>query len=312
MQPNPKDYAFDLERALASVVGIHAHVPDDAFTAEVLGVERAGSGALIRSDGLIATIGYLVMEAETVWVSLADGRVVPGHVLGFDPDTGFGLVQALARLDVPALKIGRSADLALGDRVVLAGAGEHGGALASHLVARQEFAGYWEYLIGDALFTAPAHPHWGGTALIDKVGELVGIGSLSVQHEARGNTIDLNMVVPVDLLTPIVDDLATLGRARRPARPWLGVYVREMGSRIVVAGVAGGGPAAAAGIVPGDIVYAIGDKRVSALASLFRAVWGLGEAGVEVPMTIQRESGSVLVRVRSIDRRKLLKGPVLH
>lgn len=312
MQPNPKDYGFDLEQALAAVVGIHAHVPEDAFTAEVLGVERAGSGALIRSDGLIATIGYLVMEAETVWVSLADNRVVPGHVLGFDPDTGFGLVQALARLDAPVLKLGRSADLVLGDRVVLAGADEHGGAVAGHLVARQEFAGYWEYLIGDALFTAPAHPHWGGTALIDKAGDLVGIGSLSVQHEARGNTLDLNMVVPIDLLTPIVEDIATLGQARRPPRPWLGFYVREIGSRIVVAGVATGGPAAKAGIVPGDVVHAVGDKRVTGLAQLFRSMWGLGEAGVEVPLTIQRDGESVFVRVRSVDRRKLLKGPVLH
>jgi S1-C subfamily serine protease len=312
MHPNPKDYAYDLDRALTSVVGLRSHVPEDAFTAEVLGTEREGSGVFIRRNGLVVTIGYLVMEAETVWLSLHDKRVVPGHVLGFDPETGFGLVQALAREEFPHLDIGRSADLTLGDRAVLAGAGELGGALATHVVARQEFAGYWEYLIGDALFTAPAHSHWGGTALIDRAGRLVGIGSLSVQHESRGQTIDLNMVVPIDLLTPILDDLATLGQARRPPRPWLGLYARDLSGRVLVLGVASRGPAAKAAIVPGDVVVAVGERRVDSLAGFFRAVWALGEAGVDVPLTIQRNGESLFVRVRSVDRRRLLKGPVLH
>jgi len=312
VQPKPEDYSYDLDQALAAVVGLRSIVPDDAFTAEVLGTERVGSGAVIRRDGLILTIGYLVMEAETIWVSLGDGQVVQGHVLGFDLDTGLGVVQALAHLDQPYLKLGSSADLSLGDRLVLAGAADRGGAIGTHLVARQEFAGYWEYLLDDALFTAPAHPHWGGSALIGRDGSLVGIGSLSVQHEARGNTLDLNMVVPIDVLKPILQDLTTLGRARRSARPWLGLYARETSGRVVVIGTASRGPAARAGVRAGDVIAAVGEQRVESLASFFKAVWALGDAGIEVPLEIEREKAPAVAKVRSVDRRKVLKGPVLH
>lgn len=312
LQPNPEDYGYDLERALASVVGVHTHIPEDAFTAEALGTERAGSGVLVGKDGLVLTIGYLVMEAETVWISLSDGHTVPGHVLGFDPETGFGLVQVLARLDLPLLALGSASKLTMGERLVVAGSIEAGGAVAAHLVARQEFAGYWEYLIEDALFTAPAHPNWGGTALIGPKGDVVGIGSLAVQHESRGNTLELNMAVPIDLLKPVIDEVATLGRANRPARPWLGLYARELSGHVAIIGVASRGPAMRAGLAAGDIVLAVGEKRVATLASFFRAYWGLGEAGVEVPLTIQRDSATLTVRVRSGDRRKFLKGPVLH
>src|ERR1700693_5188323 len=225
VQPKPQDYAYDLDQALASMLGVRSIIPGDAFSAETLGTERAGNGVLIRKDGLVLTIGYLITEAETIWLSLNDGRSVPGHVLGYDQETGFGLVQALAKLDVPALEIGESGAAAVGDRVVVGGAGGRQRSVAASIVAKQEFAGYWEYVLDEAIFTAPAHPNWGGTALIGPGGDLLGIGSLQLEQAGdEGETEALNMIVPIDLLAPILDDLLAIGRPNRPPRPWLGLY----------------------------------------------------------------------------------------
>ena len=180
-QPKPEDYDYDLERAFGSVVGIRSVVPGDAFSAETLGTERAGNGVLIREDGVVLTIGYLITEAEQIWLTFNDGRAVPGHVLGYDQETGFGLVQALARLDVEPLTIGESKTAQIGERVVVAGAGGRQHSVAARIAARQEFAGYWEYVLDEAIFTAPAHPNWGGTAVISSQGELIGIGSLQLE-----------------------------------------------------------------------------------------------------------------------------------
>src|SRR5437016_4528202 len=190
-QPRPADYGFDLDRALASVVGLHSLVPADAFTAETLGTERAGTGVVI-DDGLVLTIGYLITEAETVWLHLGDGRVMEGHALGFDAVTGFGLVQALGRMDINPLPIGSSAAARVGDRVVVGGAGGRTRSVASHIAAKQEFAGYWEYLLDEAIFTHPAHPNWGGTGLISNRGELIGLGSLQLQRELEGTPQHVN------------------------------------------------------------------------------------------------------------------------
>ena len=193
-------------------------IPGDAFTAETLGTERAGNGVLIRADGLVLTIGYLVTEAETIWLTLIDGRAVPGTVLAYDQATGFGLIQALARLDLPALPIGQSSAVSVGERVVVGGAGGRQKSVAARIVAKQEFAGYWEYVVDEAIFTAPSHPNWGGTALIGPRGELIGIGSLQLQEgREQGPPGDINMIVPIDLLGPIFDDLLTLGPAESAA-----------------------------------------------------------------------------------------------
>src|ERR1700689_5967139 len=181
-QPKPGDYSYDLEQALAAMVGLHSIIPADAFTAETLGTERVGNGVFIRDNGLVLTIGYLITEAETIWLNLSDGRSVPGHVIGYDQETGFGLVQALAKLEVPALDIGQSSAASTGERVVVGGAGGRHRSVAARIVAKQEFAGYWEYLLDEAIFTAPSHPNWGGAALIVSDGTLAGIGSLHLQQ----------------------------------------------------------------------------------------------------------------------------------
>src|SRR5512141_1939712 len=234
-QPRADDYSYDLERALSSVVGLHSIVPPDAFTADTLGVERAGNGVLIDDD-LVLTIGYLITEAETVWLHLGDGHVAQGHVLGFDQETGFGLVQALSKIDLPVLALGSSAAAQAGERVVVGGAGGRTRSLAGRIAAKQEFAGYWEYVLDEAIFTYPAHPNWGGTALISSKGELIGIGSLQLEREREreGKSEHLNLTVPIYLLKPILEDLRKFGRVNKPVRPWLGLYSTEVGDKAAV------------------------------------------------------------------------------
>jgi S1-C subfamily serine protease len=312
VQPKPEDYGYDLERAFAAMVGVHATVPSDAYTAETLGTERAGSGVFIR-NGLVLTIGYLITEADTIWLNLNDGRAVPGHVMGYDQETGFGLVQALAKLDMPALEIGQSSAASIGERVVVAGAGGRARSVAARIVAKQEFAGYWEYVIDEAIFTSPSHPNWGGTALIGSAGDLIGIGSLQLQHAAeKGQPQNINMIVPIDLLNPILDDLLKFGRRNAPPRPWLGFYATEVEHRLVIVGLADKGPAKQADLRTGDIVLSVAGKEVRDLASLFRRVWARGPAGVEVPIAIYRDGETMEVRVKSSERNRFLKGPSLH
>jgi len=312
MQPNPEEARFDLEAVLDSMVLLRAEVPEDAFTAGILGTERIGNGIVIREDGLVLTIGYLITEATTIWLNTNKGTAVAGYALAYDQPTGFGLVQPLGRLGAPALRCGTAASARVGDDVVVAGHGGRKHALKAKLVAKREFAGYWEYVLDEALFTAPAHPHWSGAALIGGDGRLLGIGSLMVQEELGGRSVQGNMVVPIDLLYPILDDMVKFGRANRPARPWLGLYATEVKEHVVVSGLAGGGPAERSGVQTGDIVMEVAGGRVTGLADLFRRIWKLGPAGVEVPLTLAREGAVSRVQVRSVDRHDLLKKPALH
>ena len=313
IQPKPGDCAFDLDRALSAILGLRATIPEDAFTAGTLGTERAGSGVLIRKDGLVLTIGYLVTEAETIWLTSSSGGAVPGHVLAYDQETGFGLVQALGRLNTPPIDLGLGLRVGAGDRAIMAAEGGRRHAIAARVVARQEFAGYWEYLLDHAIFTAPAHPFWGGAGLISADGRLIGIGSLHVQN-ANGRELrrDVNMVVPIDLLPPILDDMLTYGRPNRPARPWLGLYAQEVEDAIVVAGLAERGPANKAGLRPGDRILAVREDPVASLAGLWRKVWAGGPAGSEVVLQVGRDNETLTVRVLSVDRTRFLKAPKLH
>ena len=313
LQPDPADYAFDLDKALSSIVSLRSFIPADAFTANTLGQERGGSGAVIRESGLIATIGYLITEAETIWINTNDGRAVAGHALAYDQETGFGLVQALGKLNLPALEIGDSDRLKIGDAAILAAGGGRQHAIETRLVGRQEFAGYWEYVLDDAFYTAPAHPFWGGTGLIGTNGKLLGTGSLILQQgDRQGRRLDMNMVVPIGLLTPIIDDLLTYGRVNRPARPWLGMYAAESDDTIVVGGTADGGPAERAGVQAGDRIVAVGNEEIADLAGLWRRVWASGSAGAEVKLRILRDGRERDVTIRSADRASFLKTPKLH
>jgi S1-C subfamily serine protease len=311
-QPRPRDYGFDLERALSSVVELDAIIPPDAFTASVLGTERSGSGVVIRDDGVVLTIGYLITEADEVMLTTNTGREVAGHVLAYDAGTGFGLVQALDDLGVPAIPLGDSRHSQAGEPVVVGGAGGRRRSLAARIVARQEFAGYWEYVLDEAIFTAPAHPLWGGSALIDAKGELIGIGSLQLQHRTNGGRmLPLNMMVPIELLHPIYDDLLA-GRTAQLAKPWLGLYAQEVEDKVVVVGFAGEGPAHRAGLQEGDVILKVGDLEITNLADLYRGVWAAGPPGAEVGLTVDREGDVFAMTVRSADRNDFLKVRRLH
>jgi len=310
-QPRQGDYGFDLDRVLSAVVGLHSIIPPDAFSAETLGTERAGNGVLI-DRGLVLTIGYLITEAESVWLHLGDGGVVEGHTLGFDSNSGFGLVQALGQIDIDPVPLGSSAKTQLGDRVVVGGAGGRTRSVACQIAAKQEFAGYWEYLLDEAIFTHPAHPNWGGAGLISNRGELIGIGSLQLEREREGNAEHVNMIVPIDLLTPVLDDLRKFGRVNKPARPWLGMYSTEIDNRVVVIGVSARGPAARAELKAGDVILAVNGEKITSQTAFFRKLWSLGPAGVDVPLTVHHDGVTFDVVLTSIDRTKLLKGPRLH
>jgi S1-C subfamily serine protease len=312
-RPKAAECAFDLERALSSVLALRSEIPEDAFTASILGTERAGNGVLIREDGLVLTIGYLITEAETIWLSANGGAAAPAHVVGYDQASGFGLVQALGRLGVPALELGTAARSGVGDPVIVAGGGGLPHALKARVASKREFAGYWEYVLDEALFTVPPHPSWGGAACIGADGRLAGIGSLFVQ-EARGEGITSqgNMIVPIELLAPVLDDLLRFGRVDRPPRPWLGLYASDAEGTIFVAGLAEGGPAHQAGVHPGDIVLEVGGTPVQDLAGTFRRIWQIGPAGAEIPLTVMRDGAPRELRIVSADRSDFLKKPRLH
>ncbi len=266
------------------------------------------TGVVIGPNGLVLTIGYLITEAEDATLTLNDGRRVKAHALGSDPVTGFGLVQALEPLDLPALPLGNSRALTADSPVIIAGAGGQAHAAAGHVLTRMPFAGYWEYLLDDAIMTEPAHPHWSGAALIGATGEVLGVGSLSLQRQSRGEVSGLNMFVPSELLPPILDDLAR-GKPPFPPRPWLGVLAQDLDDRVVVVGVSPRGPAARAELRVGDLILAVDDHAVSDLADFYTRLWAQGPAGATIPLRIQREADVFDVQIRSADRTALLKKP---
>ena len=312
MSVEPARFEFDLGAALDAVVSISTKVPPDGLTASVLGTERAGHGVLI-DRGLVLTIGYLITEAQQIWIGFRDGRTVPGDVLGYDQATGFGLVQLLARVETRPVPLGSSREARVGDHVVVAGSGGPDAVIEARLVAKQEFAGYWEYLLDEALFTAPAHPNWGGTAVLDSAGRLIGLGSLQIQDAlVNGQSQDLNMIVPIDLLKDILPDLKTRGQADRPPRPWLGLYATEVDDHVVVLGLADNGPAVEAGVASGDVVVAVGNQQVDTLAGFYRAVWATGEAGCDVILSLVRDGRVRQVIIGSADRAARLKRPLMH
>jgi S1-C subfamily serine protease len=301
---------LSLKRATSqSIVKLRAVIPDDAFTAGILGSERVGNGIVINAEGLILTIGYLITEATDVWLTAHDGQEVAGHALATDQVTGFGLVLPLEKPDVPPLRMGSSAALQMGGKAQVLSYAEFAKPQAVEILARREFAGAWEYLLDSAIFTIPAHPHWSGAALIDADGALVGLGSLLVREALGGEDTNANMFVPIDLLKPILGDLMMGGRTDRQSRPWLGVYAVEVTGKVYVTGVADGSPAQLADIREGDLISQIADHEVGTLAEFYRRLWSLGPPGIDVPLTTVRGGSRLHLNVRSVDRNDLLKRP---
>jgi len=314
LRPRQESLQFDLQNVYRSVVLLHTETGEDAYTASILGTDRIGHGVVIGGANrkLVLTIGYLITEAESIWLTDFDGRVVAADPLAFDPVSGFGLVQPLGSLDAPVIERGSASALAVGDRVIVAG---HGGArhsLEARLIARREFAGYWEYLLEDALFTAPPHPQWGGTALVDEQGLLIGIGSLFVEESMAQERFDANMFVPIDLLAPVLKEMTELGHPRRHSRPWLGIYTAEQAEQVIVAGLTRDGPAHRAGLQLGDAIVEVAGQRVFSLPQFLRGVWNTGAAGASVALTLARGRESLHIVVKSASREDFLKKPLRH
>ncbi|EJN04059.1 S1C family serine protease [Phyllobacterium sp. YR531] len=293
-----------------SVVALRSVIPDDAFTAPALGTIREGSGVVIREDGLLLTIGYLITEAEEIWLTRHDGHVVPGHALAYDQETGFGLVMPMAPLELPPVKFGDADAASVGSPVTLIdGLGK---SVRSNIVAKQEFAGYWEYLLDEAIFIAPAHPSWGGAALFDAEGKLLGIGSLHLQMMMNGDRANINMVVPINILLPILDDLLTRGKVNKQPRPWLGAFSAESDGKVMVMSVTDIGPAAQAGLREGDIISEIQGGEIDGLADFYRKVWKSGPAGSEIPVRVLRNGREAWLRIKTADRNSFLRKPHLQ
>ena len=288
---------------LSAVVKVIAEVPPTARTAAALGTRREGSGIVIDDDGLVLTIGYLILESASVELVVEGARTVPAKFVAYDHETGLGLLRAVAPLGVKPLELGDSGALKKGNQVLAIGNGGSGSALGAYVVSRREFAGWWEYLLPKAIFTAPPHLEHSGAALIDAQGSLVGVGYLVVGNAPADNVaMPGNMFVPIDILKPVLGDLLTRGRSSAQARPWLGLYSQEIQGRLFVARVPPGGPAYAAGMRPGDLVLGIAGQPVHSLPDYYRKLWSLGHAGVEVPLLVVRGDAPAQLTIKSIDR----------
>ena len=297
-----------VDQLLAAIVGVRARVPEHARTAEALGTQRMGSGVVIDGNGLIVTIGYLILEASHVEVMVAEDRILEAAILAYDHETGFGLLRANEPIDVAPMRLGESASLEQGDQLLVSGFGGRQAARPAVLVSRRDFAGYWEYLLENAIFTAPPYPLFGGAALVNSQGELVGIGSLVVGDAYRGDQpLPGNMFLPVNRLKEVLGDLLTVGRSMATSRPWLGLYLSEVDGLLLVSRLAVDGPAAGAGIQPGDIILGVADQPVTSMADFYRKLWAVGEPGDKIPLTVLKGAQMHEVSVTAGDRYQWLR-----
>ena len=297
------------EPLLEALVSIRAHIPEDAMSAGLLGTERAGHGIRVRDDGLILTIGYVINEADEIWIGSHDGRAVPGFVVGNDFRTGLALIRPMMPLPGRSVPIGSSESLRVGEPVWIAGSGRADPQVVdAEVVAKQEFAGRWEYVLDEAIFTTPPHESWSGAALMDMAGRLCGVGSLVIQgFEADESVHTVNMFVPIDILTPVMDEISIRGRRSAPPRPWLGMLVHDDHDTLVVVGIYRDCPADRAGLRPGDVVLRVDGQPVHNLAHMFRTVWSLGDAGVDVPLLVLRDAQLQETTVKSAPRGDFLR-----
>jgi S1-C subfamily serine protease len=300
--------AQDTTAALQSIVKLSIRVPPDARSAKTLGTEREGNGILIDGNGLIVTIGYLVVESDSILVTTAAGKSVPAELVGYDHDSGLGLIRTAVPPGVPPLKLGDSTTTAERDQVLVAAHGGQDAAIGAFVVSRRDFAGSWEYLLENAIFTSPPIAGFGGAALIGRDGRLLGVGSLFIGDAMQGQRpLPGNMFVPIDRLKPILGDLLAQGRPSGPVRPWLGLQPEDVKGRVFVQRVQSDTPAAKAGIGVGDIVLAVGDKPVRDMADYYRKLWALGEAGIPVKLKVLQGADLREVTVQSVDRMTYLK-----
>jgi S1-C subfamily serine protease len=295
--------AEDTEGVIQALVRVRTTVPADASTAAALGTEREGNGIVIGPDGLILTIGYLIVEASSIEIQTTAGEFHADYV-GYDSDTGFGLIRAPSTAKLQPIQLGESSSVKVGDELEVGGFGTE--AQPAQVVSRAEFVGNWEYLLDSAIYATPPFRDFGGAALIDE-GKLVGVGSIFETFYVVGvGRIGCDMFVPIDLLKPILQEMVHSGHSGSPPRPWLGLTTTETEGRVVVTMVTPGGPAEQAGLRPGDVILTVGQKPVAAIAELYRQVWSTGSAGVNVRLRVLQGNDIHDLTVKSMDHAKLL------
>ncbi len=300
-----------LARANAAVVGVHTIAVDDARSIDNLGRERRGTGVVIGEDGLVVTIGYLILEADRVELVLEPERIVPARVVAYDLASGFGLLQALTPLRLPPAQLGNSSAVNSDDPLMIASGGEDADLSLARMVSRRPFSGYWEYHIEGALFTTPPRTDHSGAALFNANGELLGIGSLIVMDALGPGHPRLpgNMFVPIDLLKAILPELRERGATRSSSRPWLGLNCVEVEGAVRVVRTAADGPAEAAGLLPGDRIVRIDGVAVADLAAFYQALWRGDRPEREVSLLVERAGVEQTVTVQAQDRMKTLRRP---
>jgi len=306
-RPQQAQAERDAEDVLAAVVRIKMTAIANARSSATLGPTREGTGIVIDERGHIVTIGYIVIEADSIEITTQDDKTVPATLVGYDHASGLGLLRPGAPLGIKPMPMGQAADLARREPVMVLPAGGREAASLAYVVAKRKFAASWEYLLDTAIFTSPPTMQWAGAALVSREGKLVGIGSLYVRETVDGAQQPGNMFVPIDLLKPILPDLIAKGRRAGPARPWLGLATEEMHGHLLVTRVSPDGPADKAGIRNGDIVLGVGRDPVTSHEELYRKVWGLGAAGVDVPLRVLQGVDAREMKLRSIDRFQYFK-----
>ena len=283
-----------------SVVRVRAQAAPNARSGQTLGRNREGTGVVIDSSGLVLTIGYLITEAEKIELSTADGKVYPATVVGFDNATGLGLLKSLVPVPIKPIDMGLSSDTKERDMVLIVG---FDGVAPAYVVSKRQFVGYWEYLLDEAIYTAPATVNWQGAALVSKEGKLLGIGSLAVGNAmSTGANVPGNMFLPIDLLKPVIGDFIATGKSTSVPRPWLGVTSQEVGGNLLVVRVSAEGPAEEAGLKAGDIIVGIAGDGIKGQADFYTRLWKMGNAGVEVVLDVLRGNRVENLSIKSGDR----------
>ncbi len=297
------------DQLVSAIVQVRVKALPDARSNATLGPTREGSGIVIDGKGHVLTIGYLVIESDAIELVTSANKTVPATLAGYDHATGFGLLRATAPLEAKPIDLGDSGALTEKEPVIVLPHGGRDAASFGRVTAKRPFAGSWEYLLDQAIFVSPPTMAWAGAALINRDLRLVGVGSLLVR-DAGGEPG--NMFVPVDVLKPILADLIKQGKRSGPTRPWLGLATEELQGRLLVTRVSPESPADKAGLKPGDIVLGVGSDTVKSHSEMYRKIWSIGPAGVEVPFKVLQGAELKDLKVKSIDRAEYFRDKPTH
>ncbi len=304
-----------LTKANAAVVGVRVSVAEDARSAETLGRKRSGSGVVIGADGLILTIGYLMLEAQNIEVVTSDNKTLPAKAVAYDLATGFGLIKPLLPVKGwTPVPLGTLTGLSSGEPLMAATGAQADGNEAdvsmTQMISKRAFSGYWEYHIESAVFTSPPIGNHSGAPLFNQRGELIGIGSLFVPDVMGGNRrLPGNMFVPVDLLKPILTEMQQTGSTKLSRRPWIGLTSSEQGGRVQIVRVNKDGPAQAAGLEAGDFVLAVDGEKVATLEGFYKKLWAREQPDGEITLTVLQGADLKTIKLKAVDRMSTMTKP---